>query len=185
MISTSFVNATQANTINLNYTCTSRLSTLPPLAGTTPPIYPIFITKANSSGQYVVRRETCQHTCSDPIPTASVRINEITHQGTIFDANGQRINWLSGQLLRVIILLIVWHILMLLRYFNNTFTNPRTFQFFSMRSVIAETGWLNKSEYFRKSTLIKSEIENEYKLGIDSWVDTSCPEKYSDVNEFV
>ena len=54
-----------------------------------------------------------------------------------------------------------------------------------MRSVIAETGWLNKSEYFRKSTLIKSEIENEYKLGIDSWVDTSCSEKYSDVDEFV
>ena len=110
---------------NINYT--SGLVPLYPVTSTTPHIPPIVITTDNSSVQYFVKIGTHQQSCSDSSSNYSVSINGRPYWGPIFDANGQKINWLINQMLQNIILLIVWYIIMLLKSLNNIFANQRNF----------------------------------------------------------
>ena len=140
VISNSLVSAIKANIGNYNFTYTSGLVPFPPLPGTTLNIPPIIITEANSSGKYFVSRGKHQQPQSDSRSIDSVSINGKPYQGPIFDPNDQKINLLIDQMLRVIMVVIVWPIIMILISFNNTFTNPITFLFSSMRPGIAATG---------------------------------------------
>ena len=184
MISTSLLRSIQVNISNSNFTSTSSLVPFHILPGTTPPIPPMVTTEFNSSGQYFVRRWTSQQPHSDSNSIYSLSINLRPYEGPIFDANGKKINWPIGQMLLVIILLIVFPILIILGYFNNTIANTRIFKISSMLSVIAATVSSRNPGQFRQSTMTKSERENGYILWIDSWVDTSYCGKHAYVYEF-
>ena len=65
MISTPLVRSIQENTSNYKFNSNYGLVPLTPLLGTAPPIPPMFITEANSSEQYFVKRGKPEHTLSD------------------------------------------------------------------------------------------------------------------------
>ena len=123
------------------------------ISGNIPAIPNMVITESNSAGQYFVRIWTRQHQHSDSRSISYVIIHRRRYQGPICNANGQTINLIIGRVMRGIMLFIVWPIPVVLMFFNNTFANPRSFQFSSMRSVITATGSSSNSGDLCQSTL--------------------------------